>query len=127
MPFDGKNFKPTIKPLQTGLAGMRQLADGLRWNIPVDFGWDFADTGITCGHNGCAMEVAKCLWPKQVSVGGDLLKIFKIPFNDFERLFGMRDTILAYGKRHENVTPHDVADAIDRYIERREEEGRGRA
>ena len=125
MPFDGKNFKPTIKPLQTGLAGLKQLGDALRWSVPDDFGWDFAKPGNHCGYNGCAMGLMRYLWPTQVAYPGDV-SVFNhgavciVDNEELKPLFGYELTGNAYGKTHAHVTPHDVADAIDRYIAEKE-------
>ena len=116
MPLDGTNFKVKIKPLQTGLAGMRQLADVLRFVTP-DFHWDFQTLG--CGTHGCLAGLSRGLWPDSVEYASIMAVAIavKIPTEDLSPIMGGVGMEDVYGeKSHEQVTPHDVADAIDRYI-----------
>lgn len=121
MPLDGTNWKVKVEPLQTGLAGLKQLGDALRWNIPRNFNWDFTTLGgtNTCGSFGCAIGLACDLWPKQIAcrLSHDVADALNIPERDLAPIFGLRDTMSVYGMNlHGGITPHDVADAIDRYI-----------
>lgn len=124
MPFDGKDYKPTIKPLQTGLSGLKQLGDALRF-IPQDHKWNFSDAGGPdeqgCGSHGCAIGVARCLWPENnLALSRWIADFFKLPREELAPIFGVlgggrhRDTYP--DTPYSDVTPHDVADAIDDYI-----------
>ena len=129
MPLDGTNFKPKIKPLETGLAGLKQLGDALRYSVPAGFGWNFTSLGhYDCGTAGCAMGFMRFMWPSQVTHPGDL-RIFTdtgVSENELGAIFGWTQTSKIYSHRasHAHVTPADVADAIDVYIKRKEAEGR---
>ena len=122
MPFDGTNFKVKIAPLQTGLTGLKQLGDVLRW-MPLPGEWDFGKLVHDCGTKGCAMFVAHCRWPDQlrkacIGVFADHLNIRRTELYGIFGATGMEDW---YGEKiHDEVTPHDVADAIDRYIAEKE-------
>lgn len=126
MPLDGTNYKPKIKPLQTGLAGLKQLGGVLRW-LPLPGEWDFSKLVHDCGTKGCAMFVARCRWPDQVPKAciGRFADHLNIPRSELYGLFGSTGMEEWYGdKSHAEVTPTDVADAIDRYIAVKEADGR---
>ena len=133
MPLDGTNYRRKIKPLATGLAGLKQLGDALREPLPIR--WDFSTSlkwNVECGSYGCALGVARILWPEQVHnhLTANLAMALGLPKKDLGPIFGTSFKSLVFGtgpygsKLNKFVTPTDVADAIDRYIERREAEER---
>ena len=119
MPLDGTNWKVKIKPLQTGVAGLKQLGDVLRYTIPAYWNWIFSKLGddTTCGTFGCAAGLARRLWPSQVLQAriDSLAFALQLPLNDLIPIFGM-PLQHECDKKAKDITPHDVADAIDRYI-----------
>ena len=128
MPSDGTNYKK-IKPLETGLAGLKQLGDALRYSVPATFRWNFRTIGSAndCGSYGGAVRLAHDLWPEQLvsRTSRGLADALFLPTDDLDPIFGIKNTASVYGLRlHDNITPTDVADAIDRYIERREAQGK---
>ena len=116
MPLDGTTYKPKIKPLETGLAGLKQIGDRLR--LPLDHEWDFQIAARGCDSAGCAILTTKFAWPNQVRYAScdAVSEVLEIPRHDLDSLFGMSNTYTVYGKLHNLITPTDVADAIDRYI-----------
>ena len=126
MPFDDKTFVPDLKTFVPGREGLRQLSYLLRhpelW--PVNHSWDFDMTLVKhdCGTTGCAMGIAGMVWP-DLFVGADgfflsdwvdrVVRLFHVTHDEAHAIF-TDDGI--YGKPMEDVTPTDVADAIDEYL-----------
>ena len=111
MPLDGTNYKIKIAPLQTGLAGLKQLGDALRMSLPRSMFWDFGvnEVHIDCGTYGCAMLVAHILWPTKVHGPhfGYLHGALRLPTADLYPLFGgtgMHDSGIYGGKTHDQIT-----------------------
>ena len=112
MPFDGQDFKLKVRPLQTGLAGLAQLSDALRWSMPHNFRWDFGhllekEAGH-CGSYGCAIGLAHVLWPKEVpsSTYVHLAAFLGLPCDDMCPIFGCASGPWPYeGIRFDDVTP----------------------
>ena len=111
----GLSFSP-------GREGLRRLAEVLRQKTPR-FTWDFGTvyTEEECGSKGCAYGLARFLWPHDIAVEefgqSDFTRImaeaFGLYIEDSRALFSSDRT---YGKDYSEVTPNDVADAIDRYL-----------
>ena len=128
-PFDYRTFSP-------GREGLRKLAWVLRhpevW--PKSHRWDFSQVleKGSCGTAGCAIGVAAMVWPAS------------LPFACLSPLCGDDQSLRSevehiflptgqgchhlYGKSIMEVTPLDVADAIDSYLakSRAPETGGGR-
>lgn len=121
-----------MEPLKTGLAGLQQVSAQLR-NLPPTHEWDFTWVGgpkeTDCSSAGCAVGLMRALWPEQCAphlVGWKCVSsIFELPRGGIETLFGLEsgynvelleDSAFYYGKKYDDVTPHDVANAIDAYI-----------
>ena len=122
MPLDGTNWKPAVKTLQTGLAGLKQIADALRC-IPTTFRWDFVTTGDSCGTYGCAIGLARRLWPGQVDPrdpNKGLLNALNLHDGELSAIFGLLNLPghpCPYGgKPASAVTSHEVASVIECYI-----------
>lgn len=121
MPFDGTNYKVKVAPLQTGLAGLKQISDALRFSLH-DHVWDFTTIGgiASCGSYGCATGLASALWPEEDWPGFDAIaRVLELPPSELSPIFGLgfpSENIGYPGKRMVEVTPHNVADAIDHYI-----------
>ena len=116
MPFDGTNYKGDA--LQTGLVGLQQISNALRF-IPPAWHWDFKTVG--CESHGCAIGLAWTIWPEQRN--GDISSFLGLPEEDMSPIFGLQlpsNGNNFYGKPSCEVTPLDVADAIDSYIAEKE-------
>lgn len=131
-----------IPPFAKGLEGLRRLAYVLRhphlWS--PGFKWDFANVEQTvepsrfpkivqrllginshCGTAGCAIGCGRALWPefRDATTANNtdathIARLFEIPYRNAKRIFLSGD---AYRVRElRNVTPDDVADAIDAYL-----------
>src|SRR5579875_88025 len=104
MPFDGPI--PTTKP------SLRILSDVLRggpehpmW--PEGFVWDY----VECGQ--CALGIAKILWGEAYGSTFGFKYIFGMPAPVGERIFGGLGHHTHPSKFIWDITPTDVADAID--------------
>ena len=125
MPFDGKQV-PDLKTFTPGHDGLRQLSYLLRhpefWL--KRFTWDFTSVlrpDGRCGTAGCALGIAQSVWN---IVEGDNTFV-SMRCDEYGELFGMtasdvnRIFFTEHGKPSlSDVTPIDVADAIDRYLDR---------
>jgi len=126
MPLDQTNYQVKIAPLQTGLAGLKQIGDALWWSIPPNFRWVFSELleeeDDQCGSYGCATGLAHILWPETVTLPTYLAvaDALDLPQGDMQPIFGCGGAdpgpYDGLGKLLKDITPHDVADAIDCYI-----------
>lgn len=125
MPFDSKpEARPTSPPpFVPGREGLAQLARLLRQDMPQGFMWDFAigydRRSHPCGSVGCAYGLCCHLWPELFQDGfivNEMAVRFGISHEISERLFINVGNF--YGKRMFEITPEDVANAIDRYLAR---------
>lgn len=127
MPFDSKpevETKPDLsKPSLEGLAYV------LRHAIPDTHRWDF-EFGLRhndCGTAGCAIGVGRVYWPQVEAIAQ--LAPTEFGVIEFGNILGLTvdqslalfsaaycNTSETYGKSAIDVTPYDVADAIDRYL-----------
>lgn len=121
-----------VEPFEPGHEGLRRLAVVLRRPLPFWFIWDFAVIskdmpGRVCG---CALTLARTIWPEFRAISASepdvprQMRAERLAFNmqkkDFTAIFG---TNLgdwehwAYGKKSAgDVSPTDVAEAIDSYL-----------
>ncbi len=118
MPFDPISFKEKF-PFIPSKEGLRVLARALRAPLPLGFTWDFGETfyWTECGSAGCAMGLAKILWPEQRlrAYSRELSEKFQIPEDDATKLFV---PLMGSDKlRMNEVTPTVIADVIDRYLD----------
>jgi hypothetical protein len=142
MPFDD-NRLPDLRTFTPGREGLRQLSYLLRhpelWPNP-DFEWDFHEVYVDrflekkvrigmfrhqivrerCGTKGCALGLVVQMWPECCLAPIDDANTLSI--DAAQRWFGMAHddakkifSFNGYGD-DENVTPIDVADAIDEYL-----------
>jgi hypothetical protein len=125
MPLDDTNFiLPAVKPatfdpvLREGLAGLAQLSEALRhpeWWAARNHKWAYRVSLETtgCGTAGCAIGVAKILWPAQAKSVSCLARheFFAIDLPEDHNIFFAvgEETYLPMAQ----VTPAMVADAID--------------
>lgn len=108
-----------------GNEGLRQLSKALRGEMPQGFTWDFwvveAKDFEGCGTVGCALGLARQLWPKEfqgVCAADAAHKNFDMTYEAVRRIFFGRG---AYSDAaNEEITPAMVADEIDRYLAERE-------
>ena len=129
--FDGKLIEAFIP----GDEGLRQLSSLLRhveeW--PQYFDWDYGKLlqFHDCGSAGCAIGLCAQIWPEEfpkiectpgqyMVLERIISKNFGMPHCETERIFyapsiggGM------YGKNRWDITPIDVANAIDDYLRRK--------
>ena len=121
MPFDDRGFlKDDALTFSPGKEGLRKLAVLLRADMPENFRWDYSvpcDRRGACGTIGCAYGLAKTVWPELelhgIEMIGTLCKAFGLETYAAIEIFYCART---YGKEWRQVTPHDVANAIDRYL-----------
>lgn len=119
MPFDGTKEKPLSR------ARLAELAQALRRPMPVYFRWDYGEVlidvrdlgGNKCGSQGCAIGLARTLWPdfaEAYAKGDSEEDIIEMPEEDINEIFYSAH----YGVAEDDeVRPEHVADAIDRYLE----------
>jgi hypothetical protein len=94
MPFDGVDFnQPCLRTLSA------VLRDETKW--PAGFYWDYRS------HTTCAVGLGKRLW-------GFHEPSRRVPHRDMDLIFVQCGR--AAGKWMDEVTPADVADAIDGYL-----------
>lgn len=124
MPLDGTNYKKKIKPLETGLVGLKQIGDLLR--LPLSHKWTFESCSHNCDTAGCAVLTAYIAWPERTGMPtiDHVVSALNLPPEEVNCLFGGVGGEWPYRTLHRHVTPTDVADAIDLYIAGKEAEGR---
>jgi hypothetical protein len=135
MPLDSTTYAPEIdltKLAETGHGRLRQCSYLLRhpelwpthrWKFKTLFEQSVSfeqDCFGTCGTTGCALGVMISHFPSTfgllyIGIGGERPSFFGVDATDFETIFL---TIEAYGKAWAEITPTDVADAIDALLAR---------
>ena len=133
MPFDSKTYQDApvtddpsfdYRVFTPRHDGLRKLAWVLRhpevW--PKGHTWNYNSTIVRheCGTFGCAMGVARLMWPAHIN-DADVVEMgdkFEMLLCDAGAIFYEPPT---YGKTAAEVTPLDVADAIDRYLAAQQE------
>lgn len=122
MPFDASP-EFDVFTFSPGKEGLRKLAYVLRhpemWR---SHRWVYSVTEERneCGTSGCAIGVARCVWPEARSllptrVAGleeHISAVFAMDEIDAERLF----LLGTFATQTNMITAEDVADAIDRYL-----------
>lgn len=96
---------------------LRDLAKVLRQSLPIKWNFEYIeDSDPECGTSGCALGVAAVMWPEfKIDYDSETFaKLFDMGESDFKEIFVFNDL---YGKEYEDVTPTDVANAIDYYLE----------
>ena len=122
MPLDNAVYRTTPDVLATGFEGLRQLSTELKNTLPYNFTWDFS-TRIEkkeCGYVGCALGLAKTLWPEQMAAASicallNLLGMDKYQ-QELDRIFGTTGFTHIYDKDWDEITPQDVAAKLDSFI-----------
>lgn len=126
MPFDNKEFdSPLI--FTPGKEGLRKLAYLLRQQMPAKFEWKYGVVYAEseCGTAGCAMGLARFVWPEAAAAIPLLFRGTATDAATVARLFDMplevAEDIFFFGyacksRRHSEIKPVAVADAIDKYL-----------
>ena len=117
MPFDDPNAVPVVPEFKTGKEGLKNLAYVLRhpelWpHHKWDYGTEFEPLYKSCKTVGCAIGVATVVWPGH-EIRDELMMGGRIPVGVIEDIFYCSGT---YQKNWVDITPLDVANAIDRYL-----------
>jgi len=128
MPLDQTTYTPAETKPDLSKPSLEGLSWLLRRQMPPSHVWNFREAfhRNECGTVGCAIGVGCAVWPEVEAVAcvnpmfgtvvfGAMLGLSQ---DDSYRLFSASRTSANenYGKDPRNVTPRDVADAIDRYI-----------
>jgi len=132
MPLDNVIYRTTPEVLETGFAGLRQLATELENQLPWNFTWDFSVSwrpkSKGCGSYGCAIGLAHELWPEQV-LNTDGSYAFLLAIGLPERHWRALTQIIGYSssdlypQRNDGgilwgaVTPQMVAKELNRFCD----------
>lgn len=103
---------------------LRALAKALRGPMPKGFTWNFGQLcrTDTCGSVGCAIGLAKTLWPKAFpdlyddlnATDASVAERFNISVQQVKQLFWIPQ--LHGQTNYADVTPSMVADTIDKFL-----------
>ena len=121
------NYKPA---LQSGRAGIAQLAADLRNPMPKGFVWDFMTTlesgnstasrrrlkenfGPRCSSAGCAMGFAQIFY-SNVPEYDRLNDVLQMPYEDFQKIFWNEENYDQLDA--DDISPEDVAQALEEYL-----------
>lgn len=124
MPFDDSEFLKTVPDLSApsleGLSFLLRHRD--RW--PEDHRWAF-QYGLLMKDSetvGCALGIAQLIWglPICAMKSHHVAALFGMEDEDFGRIFHSEGRSYGYAPlQPADVTPEQVADAIDRYLANR--------
>lgn len=135
MPLDSSTFTPSLgAERQERIASrdefwaatphgrLRMLAFALR-HMPQTHAWDFSHCYHStkpehrnhCGSAGCAFGLTKALWPDEEGRRPSHAH-YDMPTYTFGRIFAVVGGEPLYGKSATEVTPEEVASAIDAYL-----------
>lgn len=117
MPFDGRY-------ISTPAMRRAILISALRHPMPPEFTWDYGcfHTRTACGTTGCALGLARTIFPDERRLRRKFWRPFKawaevfgITPKQAGRIFCSRETY--HVQKLGDVTPHQVADQLEKVVQ----------